>query len=198
MRAMSFLKSSLLIGLGGLLPGCFETLPPEAPDAVGGLRAEDFEQVSLNGLDPQENQIDLNDYAWSMEYFQPDGDAPAHVYVGTGNDLIGQVYSGFASMLTEEEAAQLSVGEPEIRRYREDIFRYAWETVLDYRDVETEPQPNRRRESPLRRHLRHAGCRLAQQHRRSRLLGGFLAARRAGLDSLYGGASRAAVRRAGR
>ena len=139
MRAMSFLKSSLLIGLGGLLPGCFETLPPEAPDAVGGLRAEDFEQVSLNGLDPQDNQIDLNDYAWSMEYFQPDGDAPAHVYVGTGNDLIGQVYSGFASMLTEEEAAQLSVGEPEIRRYREDIFRYAWETVLDYRDVETEP-----------------------------------------------------------
>ena len=138
MRPLCIPAMCLLIGFG-LVSGCFEMLPPEAPEGVGGLSAGDFERISLNGFDPEDNEVDLNDYAWSMEYFQPDGDAPAYLYVGTGNDLIGQIYTGIAASFTDEEVQEFAIGEPEIRRYREDIFRYAWETVLDYRDLETDP-----------------------------------------------------------
>ena len=79
------------IGMFILLPGCPTALPPLPPD-IGGLEAEDFELISLNGFDPEDNRVDINDYAWSMEYFQPDGDVPAYVYVGTGNDMIGLIY----------------------------------------------------------------------------------------------------------
>ena len=79
------------IGMFILLPGCPTALPPLPPD-IGGLEAEDFELISLNGFDPEDNRVDINDYAWSMEYFHPDGDVPAYVYVGTGNDMIGLIY----------------------------------------------------------------------------------------------------------
>ncbi|HVP12095.1 MAG TPA: hypothetical protein VMV94_13020, partial [Phycisphaerae bacterium] len=39
---------------------------------VGGLEASNFELVSLNGFDPEDNARDKNDYAWAMEYFKPD------------------------------------------------------------------------------------------------------------------------------
>jgi hypothetical protein len=129
----------LTIALACLLPGCFETAPPEAPDAVGGLSAADFQRISLNGFDPADNEVDLNDYAWSMEYFQPDGERPAYLYVGTGNDIIGQAFGGILTALIQNETVEISVGEPEIRRYREDIFPYAWETVFDYRDLDADP-----------------------------------------------------------
>jgi hypothetical protein len=129
----------LMLSLGCLIPGCFDTAPPEAPDAVGGLSAADFERISLNGFDPQDNELDFNDYAWSMEYFHPDDNTPAYLYVGTGNDIIGQVLGGILTTLIQGETVELSVGQPEIRRYREDVFPYAWETVFDYRDLDADP-----------------------------------------------------------
>ena len=124
-----------------LLSGCPAPLPPlpPLPAGIGGLTAEDFELISLNGFDPEDNRVDINDYAWSMEYFEPDGEAPAYVYVGTGNDMIGLIYQGISAVLGSAELGEVSVRPPEVRRYRGDIFRYAWETVLDYRDVEQEP-----------------------------------------------------------
>jgi hypothetical protein len=135
-------SASLFIGLGiaAALVGCPAALPPLPPD-VGGLEAEDFEPISLNGFDPEDNRVDLNDYAWAMEYFEPDGDAPAYVYVGTGNDMIGLIYQGIASVLGPAELGDIETKPPEIRRYRGDVFPYAWERVLDYHDVDQDPDP---------------------------------------------------------
>jgi hypothetical protein len=116
--------------------GCFPA-PPEAP---GGLKAEDFKLISLNGFDPVDNAADKNDYAWSMEYFQPDGSDQGYVYVGTGNDMKGGMTEGLKSFLNDATLfAAPRAYPPEIRRYRPDIFRVAWETVFDIRQVEIEP-----------------------------------------------------------
>jgi len=118
------------------LPGC---VPPEIQDDVGGLSAGDFECISLNGFDPEDNKVDINDYAWSMEYFQSDGADRGYVYVGTGNDMIGLIYQGISAVMGMAELGDVSARPPEIRRYRDDVFRLAWERVLDYRDVEDDP-----------------------------------------------------------
>jgi hypothetical protein len=112
-------------------------MPPQLND-VGGLEAEDFELISLNGFDPADNVVDINDYAWSMEYFVPDGQIEGYIYVGTGNDMIGLIYQGISAVMGQEELGDISVRPPEIRRYRDDISPLEWERVFDYRDVETE------------------------------------------------------------
>jgi hypothetical protein len=112
---------------------------PDIPQGVGGLDADDFELISLNGFDPVDNELDINDYAWAMAYFQPDGADIGQVYVGTGNDMIGLIYQGISAVMNNTELGDIVARPPEIRRYRDDVYRYAWETVLDYRDVETDP-----------------------------------------------------------
>lgn len=104
-----------------LLAGCFRHPEP----GPGGLCQQDFTQVALNGFDPVDQEADYNDYAWSMEYFKPDGRGTAgHVYVGTWNRV--QMWKGF------QEHVEVF---PEIRRYRPDLSPTAWETVLDTRDL---------------------------------------------------------------
>ena len=88
------------------------------PEPVGGLKEADFRLISLNGFDPEDNAADKNDYAWSMEYFAPDGEADGHVYVATGNDMIGLIWQGIRSMMTGEELGDIEAHPPEVRRYR--------------------------------------------------------------------------------
>ncbi|MCP4640581.1 MAG: hypothetical protein GY851_09120, partial [bacterium] len=102
----------------------------------GGLEASDFEQISLSGFDAADNAADHNDYAWAMEYFEPDGKAQGHLYVGTGNNMLGLVISGIATMAGDGELAQVSIYPPEIRRYRPDVFIREWERVFDWREEE--------------------------------------------------------------
>jgi hypothetical protein len=118
--------------------GCPEPAPPWPPEGTGGLEASDFELISLNGFDPEDHRVDTNDYAWSMEYFEPNG-APAYVYVGTGNDMIGLIYQVISVAVGTSEPQEVAARPPEIRRYRGDVSQYEWETVLDYRDVEDDP-----------------------------------------------------------
>jgi hypothetical protein len=82
--------TAAVIGFGFtvLLSGCPGALPPLPPD-VAGLKADDFELISLNGFDPEDNSVDINDYAWSMQHFEPDGDAAAQL-LGRPN---GAVYT---------------------------------------------------------------------------------------------------------
>lgn len=108
-------------------------------DSVGGLTAGDFEKISLNGFDPADNAIDKNDYAWSMEFFQPDGDEVGYVYVGTGNNMFGLHSEAISLLLGDSSLEDVAFSPPEIRRYRGDVFPNAWERVLDYRDVEPGP-----------------------------------------------------------
>jgi hypothetical protein len=120
------------------LVGC---LPPVPGDGGGGLTASDFKSISLNGFDPADNAVDINDYAWSMEFFQPDGAEVGYVYVGTGNDMIGLIYQAISAVMGAGQLGDdVFVRPPEIRRYRGDIFPIAWERVFDYRDVETDPE----------------------------------------------------------
>lgn len=129
----------VVVGIVWVVSGCIPPPAPQTPEGVGGLKTEDFQPISLNGFEPDDNAVDINDYAWSMAYFQPDGDGSAHVYVGTGNDMIGLIYQGISAVLGLNELGEVSVRPPEIRRYRGDIYTYAWQRVLDYRDVETDP-----------------------------------------------------------
>ena len=129
------LLTSILVPL--LLAGC--CFPPIFPDDVGGLKEPDFEPISLNGFDPEDNAVDINDYAWSMDYFQADGQDTGYVYVGTGNDVIGLVYQAIGGVLGLKELGEVTFRPPEIRRYREDIFPFAWERAFDYRDTAAGP-----------------------------------------------------------
>ncbi len=111
-----------VLGLCVLLVGCLRQPEP----APGGLSAEDFEPVSMNGFDPAHQAQDQNDYPWAMTYYEPDGvKAPGYLYVGTWNRV--QQWKGFQKHLPTY---------PEIRRYRPDISPTTWETVLDTRDLE--------------------------------------------------------------
>ena len=114
------------------LSGCPMMMGP----ATDGLVESDFRPISLNGFDPEDNATDLNDYAWSMQYFVPDGHDAGFVYVGTGNDLIGLVYKVIASVAGSSDFADVETFPSEIRRYRGDIFPNAWERVFDLRDEE--------------------------------------------------------------
>jgi hypothetical protein len=106
------------------------------PEPVGGLEEEDFRLISLNGFDPEDNDADLNDYAWSMEYFAADGKGEGHVYVATGNDMIGLIYQGIQAIMLGGELGEIEAHPPEIRRYRSDLGETEWERVFDYRDIE--------------------------------------------------------------
>jgi len=121
-----------ILALPVLFAGC-----PQCGE--GGFEAQDFTRVSLNGFDPADNAADKNDYAWAMEEFQADGAERGYVYVATGNNMRGLMMEGMSAMLGGGTLGDVTVYPPEIRRYRGDIFPYAWERVLDYRDVETAP-----------------------------------------------------------
>lgn len=134
------IKVHLLAALAAMLPavwGCPSAEPPA--EQVGGLKSVDFKQISLNGFDPEDSAIDRNDYAWSMAWFQADGRPRGYVYVGTGNDITGLVFQGVAAILGTRELGKVSARPPEIRRYREDLGPLEWERVMDYRDVEQDP-----------------------------------------------------------
>ncbi len=130
-KQLSFVVSVFLCVL--LLTGC-----PML--AQGGLTESDFELVSLNGFDPEDNARDLNDYAWSLEYFRADGAEEGFVYSGTGNNLIGLVFETISSLANEgmPNPETVQTLPPEIRRYRPELGSTAWERVFDYREVEAE------------------------------------------------------------
>ncbi len=131
----NFRTAWVLIGVASLVGGCL----PAPPADVGGLEADDFEQISLHGFDPADNQLDKNDYAWSMAYFQPDGRDEGHVYVGTGNMMLNLMFEGLTEWSTEDKQREASSRNPEIRRYRRDLGPMTWETSFDYREMETDP-----------------------------------------------------------
>ncbi len=135
-RKTIFLHPALVFAL--LLAGC--CLAPGLPEDPGGLKEADFKPISLNGFDPEDNAVDINDYAWSMEHFVPDGQDHGYVYVGTGNDMIGLVYQAIGGFVSTEETVEVTFRPPEIRRYREDVFPFAWERVFDYRNVTAEAE----------------------------------------------------------
>ena len=117
-----------------VLAGC--PIPPTSPD---GLVETDFKPISENGFDAADNATDLNDYAWSMKYFLPDGADEGFLYVGTGNGLIELVYQVIDRFLGGEGNDAIPTLPPEIRRYRPDISNTTWEKVFDIKDVETPP-----------------------------------------------------------
>ncbi|MBN1342397.1 MAG: hypothetical protein JXQ73_06940 [Phycisphaerae bacterium] len=118
---------------------CGACLPAPTVEAPGGLEASDFVQVSLNGFDPADHQLDRNDYAWSMTWFQPDGEPRGYLYVGTGNDLISQFYRKVDDVLGLDGEGGGVKRWPEIRRYRHDSCATCWERVFDCRDAEDGP-----------------------------------------------------------
>ena len=109
----------------------------------GDLSLWNFSRISVNGFDKEDQAVDANDYAWSMEYFVPDGEEAGHLYVGTGNSMLALILFQFETALrgggTVQDLAEGPITPPEIRRYRPDLDRREWERVLDYRDVETDP-----------------------------------------------------------
>jgi len=114
--------------LGFVLPQC------------GGLKSVDFERISLNGFDPVDEAQDKNSYAWAMDYFLPDGAQDGHLYVGTGNNLGGLLAYGVMAVVNGEDPREgAPIRPPEIRRYRPGLGPMEWERVLDYRDIESDP-----------------------------------------------------------
>jgi|GEM_PF-2241961 len=98
--------------------------------------ALDFEPISEHGFDPQDTEIDFNDYPWSMVSFKPDTSNDGHIYVGTGNSMMNLIMTRLGITLS----ISLVNRPPEIRRYCPDIGPKVWEKVFDYRDIEPEPE----------------------------------------------------------
>ena len=63
MRPAAGATMAMVLALSFLPIGCFEQLPPLSPPGVGGLVADDFVRISLNGFDPADHIADINDYA---------------------------------------------------------------------------------------------------------------------------------------
>lgn len=125
MRSVVFVFVLSFVSLTLLVAGC--------PDPVG---SDDFVRISKSGFNQEDHARDLNEYPWSMTYFQPDPEQDGHIYVGTGNSVINFVFIRFGFDLSSGPAFR----PPEIRRYRPDLGRDNWETVLDYRAIETGPE----------------------------------------------------------
>ncbi|HOF38893.1 MAG TPA: hypothetical protein PLD73_02390 [Candidatus Hydrogenedentes bacterium] len=104
----------------------------------GGLTQKDFEKVNVSGFDAEDQKIDHNDYANSMEYFKADEAEDGYLYVGTCNNMGGLIGFYVQMMRDGGNILDAPICPPEIRRYRPDIGPLEWETVLDYRDVEEE------------------------------------------------------------
>jgi hypothetical protein len=112
--------------LGAVIPNC------------GGLRASDFKQVNVNGFDAEDNAVDANHYSYAMEYFRGDGADDGYIYVGTGNNIFNLVAFYIQTLIEGGDILDAPVRPPEIRRYRPDLGPTEWESVFDYRDVETD------------------------------------------------------------
>ncbi|NUM53671.1 MAG: hypothetical protein HUU46_08510 [Candidatus Hydrogenedentes bacterium] len=98
-------------------------------------QAHGYTQINRNGFGYIENLVDMNDYPWGLQYFQPDGSDTGHIYCSTGNGIDDQVLY---------QIGQLRLPIPplrpgEVRRYRPDIGDRAWESSLDIRDFEKGP-----------------------------------------------------------
>lgn len=102
-----------------------------------GLTESDFVRVSLSGFDPVDYETDRNDYPWSMEFHQAPGNDTGYVYVGTGNNIAG--YGEFVQM--PEMFEHVPFLPAEIRRYRPDQGPQTWETVLDFKDIDSSEYP---------------------------------------------------------
>jgi len=112
-----------------------QRLPQYVSQVGSGL---EFERVAAPGFD-NEGQTRLADSAWSMRYFQADGDPTGYVYVGTDNNIMGLTLA----ILQERKHGPIRpVQPPQIRRYRPDLGSETWEVVLDYVDHEEPPYLN--------------------------------------------------------
>lgn len=107
-----------------------------ARPASRGFDRSDFTQISLNGFDPEDHAVDHNAYAWSMEYFVPDGAEAGHVYVGTGNDMTMLVVENIDAIFGIGELGEVNTYHTEIRRLREEGGQRLWERVLDTREFD--------------------------------------------------------------
>jgi len=102
--------------------------PQRLPTYVSTSSHLTFEQVAQPGFDA-EGQARLADSAWSMRYFQADGDDRGYVYVGTDNNILGLTLSTLRRKRRPD--TPLPVEPPQIRRYRPDLGETTWEVVLD-------------------------------------------------------------------
>ncbi len=127
-----YILRSHIVSLGAACIMC--ALLPQC----GGLTQEDFEQVNVDGFEAEDQLIDHNDYAYSMEYFKADGADDGYLYVGTCNNMGGLIGFYAQVLMNGGDILDAPIRPPEIRRYRPDLGPTEWETVFDYRDVEDE------------------------------------------------------------
>ena len=98
--------------------------------------ARGFTKINRNGFGYLENLVDMNDYPWGLQYFQPDGSETGFIYCSTGNGIDDQILY---------QIGQLKLPIPplrpgEVRRYRLDVGNRVWQSSLDIRDFEDGPE----------------------------------------------------------
>ncbi len=103
-------------------------------------QSDTFTAVSEQGFEVNDNEKDHNDYPWAMKYFSPDfTDLNGRLYVGTGNGVMNSMMKRVLAEIGLDFNPEPYMLPPEIRRYRPDLGEKVWETVLDYREIEQEP-----------------------------------------------------------
>lgn len=127
-------KKIILLGLVAPL-ACGFLSQCNVTSSIQGFSANDFSTIMEYGLGAEDFAQDHNEYAWSMDYFVPDGASEGFLYVGTCNNLGQFTLARMMEALGSGSVDDLPFMQPEIVRYRPEQGSQAWETVLDFRDI---------------------------------------------------------------
>ena len=108
---------------------------------MGCGNSTNFEKISVNGINAEDNALDHNDYAWAMEYFVPDGKQEGALYAATGNGILETITFQYRMMAGLVTLDQMPAYPPKIYRYAPDISSTTWDKVFDFRTYETTTSP---------------------------------------------------------
>ncbi len=124
----------VVILIGGILIAT--RMPRRMPKYASSHSNLTFEQAAEAGFDAQ-GQLRLADSAWSMRYYQVEGNDTGYLYVGTDNNIVGLTLSSMHQKKNPD--TPLPVEPPQIRRYRPELGSTTWEVVLDIADHQQPP-----------------------------------------------------------
>ena len=110
-----------------------------AMTTLGCGNTTSFEKISENGFHAADHAAAQNDYAWSMEYFVPDGKTEGALYAATGNGILETILFQYRYIAGLVSLADMPYFSPKIYRYAPETSATTWDKVFDFTEYEATP-----------------------------------------------------------